>query len=93
MLHKADMDYEYEPKTFELPNGDTYTPDFIIRDEIVIEVKGWPDQKSKKRAKQFMQEYQKYQYIVVGNRIPCDKFIEWKKRDALIEEVHATRPY
>ena len=87
MLHEAGIDYKYEPKTFELPNGDTYTPDFIIRGEIVIEVKGWPDDKSKKRAELFMQEYSEYRYIVVGNEIPCDELIAWENRNNLLSKI------
>lgn len=87
MLHEAGINYQYEPKTFELPDEDTYTPDFIIRGEIVVEVKGWPDQKSKKIAKQFMQEYPEYQYIVVGNKIPCDKLIEWENKEKIIRKL------
>jgi len=83
ILHNADIDYEYEPKTFELSDGDTYTPDFIVQNKIVIEVKGWPNEISKKRAKLFMQKYSEYLYIVVGNEIPCDNFIEWENREKL----------
>ncbi|MFB6159171.1 MAG: NUMOD3 domain-containing DNA-binding protein [Candidatus Nanohalobium sp.] len=90
MLHEAGIDYKYEPKTFELPKGNTYTPDFIIRGEIVIEVKGWPDDKSKKRAELFMQEYPEYQYMVVGNEIPCERFVSWNNRSNLIELLKQT---
>lgn len=87
MLHRNDIDYKYEPRTFKLPNGDTYTPDFIVREKIVIEVKGWPDERSKKRAELFMGEYPDYRYIVVGNKVPCDEHIEWKKRDRLLSSM------
>ena len=87
MLHKEDINYEYEPKTFELPNEDTYTPDFIIKGEIVIEVKGWPDEKSKERARLFIQKHSEYKYIVVGNEVPNDKFIAWEERDQLKQEI------
>jgi len=55
LLHKSNLEYKYEPKTFKLTDELTYTPDFIV-DNIVIEVKGWPNDISKKRAKIFMQE-------------------------------------
>ena len=84
MLYKSGFNYEYEPRAFELPNGDTYTPDFIIDKKNVIEVKGWPDEKSRKRAKFFMKNYPDFTYVVVGNRIPCDRFIEWENRSELV---------
>lgn len=87
MLHKHDIDYEYEPKTFELASENTYTPDFIVKRELVIEVKGWPNEISVKRAKLFMKDYPEFKYIVVGNKIPCDIFIDWKEREKLIETI------
>lgn len=84
ILHKNNICYEYEPKTFQLSNGGTYTPDFIVQGQIVIEVKGWPNKLSKKRAKQFMSDYSEYVYVVVGNRIPYDKFIKREEKEKLI---------
>lgn len=84
MLHKSDLDYEYEPKTFELPAEDTYTPDFIVEGKIIIEVKGWADERSKNRAKHFMENFSEYHYVVVGNKLPNDKFISWNQRNSLI---------
>lgn len=87
MLHENNLNYTYEREVFELPDDDTYTPDFIIGDQIIVEVKGWPDGKSKERARLFMQKYPRYLYVVVGNRIPCDKFIDWEDRGELIEII------
>lgn len=86
MLHKWNLDYEYEPKTFELTDKLTYTPDFIVED-IVIEVKGWPNKISKKRAKIFMEEHPELTYLVIGNKVPNDIFIDWDNKGKLIEEI------
>ena len=86
LLHNSNMDYKYEPKTFELTDELTYTPDFIV-DNIVIEVKGLPNDISKKRAKNFMQEQPEHHYLVIGNKIPCDSFIDWENREKLVVEI------
>lgn len=90
MLYHAEINYEYEPETFELSPELTYTPDFIVED-IVIEVKGWPDDISKKRAEKFLQEFPEYTYIVVGNEIPCDIFIAWAERENLVNVLSEIR--
>lgn len=86
LLHKASITYEYEPKTFELTDELTYTPDFIVGD-IVIEVKGWPNDISKKRARIFLEERPKHHYLVIGNKVPCDTFIPWKNSDKLVKKI------
>ncbi|MFB6115502.1 MAG: NUMOD3 domain-containing DNA-binding protein [Candidatus Nanohalobium sp.] len=90
-LHESDLNFEYEPKTFELSSSETYTPDFIVEDEIVIEVKGWADERSKKRAKQFMEKFSDYYYLVIGNELPNDKFISWSERNSLISFLREIR--
>lgn len=84
MLFEANIDYKYEPETFKLSEELTYTPDFLVGD-IVIEVKGWPNDISKKRAKLFLEKFSNYTYLVVGNKVPCDIFIEWENRQKLLE--------
>lgn len=39
-LEKKSLKWTYESKTFYLPNGSTYTPDFIIDDDLIVELKG-----------------------------------------------------
>lgn len=86
MLHSSNLKYSYESMTFELTDELTYTPDFVVGN-VVIEVKGWPNEISVKRAELFMEEEPQFFYLVVGNRIPCDKFIDWKERDKLVEAI------
>lgn len=85
-LHNSELNYRYEPKTFKLTDELTYTPDFIVED-IIIEVKGWPNDISKKRAEIFLEEKPEYTYLVIGNKIPCDIFIAWEDRDILVEKI------
>jgi hypothetical protein len=89
-LHESEFNYRYEPRTFEISNEITYTPDFIV-DNIVIEVKGWPNKISRKRAKKFMSQYPDYIYLVIGNKIPNDVFIPWEDREKLIERIKELR--
>ncbi len=86
MLHESGMDYEYESKTFELSKNLTYTPDFIVGN-VVIEVKGWPNDISKKRARKFMRNFPNKIYLVIGNRVPCDVFIDWEGRKEFIDVI------
>jgi hypothetical protein len=85
-LHSSELNYRYEPKTFNLTDELTYTPDFIVED-IIMEVKGWPSDISKKRAEIFLEEKPEYTYLVIGNKIPCDIFIAWEDRDILVEKI------
>lgn len=90
LLYRAEIDYEYEPDTFNLPNGDTYTPDFIVNNSIIIEVKGWPDERSVKRAELFMEEYPEFLYLVVGNELPCDIFLDWENYKNIVERIESS---
>lgn len=53
--------WEYEPKTFVFKNGLTYLPDFrITKTDGVVEyheIKGWFDERSKKKISLMKKEY------------------------------------
>jgi len=87
LLHGSQVEYEYEPKTFMLVDEKTYTPDFVVDNGTVIEVKGWPDDLSERRARHFMEQYPERKYVVVGNRIPCDTFVPWDNRQTLLDKL------
>ena len=58
--------YFYEPKTFELPNGKTYTPDFYLVDRnIFVEIKGWMTKKSKNKIALFREIYPKLKLKII----------------------------
>lgn len=85
LLEESPFDFAYEPRAFELDDGREYTPDFIVGDSVVVEVKGrlWNDW-SVERAQLFMREFPDYEYLVVGNdEVPCDTHLSWSNRDCL----------
>lgn len=83
MLHDSPYDYEYEPRRFDLGNR-TYLPDFIVEDQVVLEVKGVPDRRAWRKASSFMHRFREFDYVVVGRKIPCDRHIPWGERDELL---------
>lgn len=86
LLYKNDLDYTYEQRTFEIGERH-YIPDFIIRDEYVIEVKGQVTDKDIERSELFMENHSQYTYIVVGSKLPCDIHIDWDNRERILEVV------
>lgn len=83
ILKDAGIDYEYEPKVFEL-ESQVYVPDFRV-DDTIIEVKGRVTEKTKKKAREFMKENPNLRYIVVGSMIPNDSHIEYDEKERLPE--------
>lgn len=83
LLHESGINYDYEPKRFDL-NTRQYTPDFIVGDN-VIEVKGWVDERANARASEFLLTRPQYTYIVVGTEMPCDTHIPWEERETLVD--------
>lgn len=57
-LEKRGFKWQYEPKTFKLSDGSTYTPDFYIEDDDAwVEIKGYDREGSVKRFLKFKEEY------------------------------------
>lgn len=83
-LTENDIQYVYEEE-FELSVG-SYYPDFVV-DEFVIEVKGFADERSVKKATAFIDEYVDLKYVVVGDQMPCDVHIPWERREKLLEVI------
>lgn len=48
--------YDYEPRSFQLAEGKTYTPDFLV-DGIFYEVKGYWTELAKQKLKSFKKQY------------------------------------
>lgn len=84
LLSENSIEYVYEEE-FELSVG-SYYADFVVDDQ-VIEVKGFADERSVEKATAFIDEFQDYTYVVVGDRIPCDVHISWEERNELLEVV------
>lgn len=87
LLHESGLQYAYEPRTFKFESGRGYTPDFIVENSTIVEVKGhiWDDWDIE-RARKFREQYSDYEYVVVGNgNIPCDLHIPWEKRGTITD--------
>lgn len=57
-LSERGFTWQYEPTTFNLSDGSTYTPDFYIEDDdLWVEVKGYEREVSIKRFLKFREEY------------------------------------
>lgn len=82
LLYENDVEYRYEPE-FEVSSG-SYYPDFVTAGS-AIEVKGWANERSVRKAEQFLELYPSLTYIVVGDDLPCDIHIPWEEKSRLIE--------
>lgn len=56
-LNYVGIKWHYEIMTYELPEGCSYTPDFILEDGTIIEIKGWLTEKGKKKLNWFREIY------------------------------------
>ena len=58
ILKHLKIKYEYEPTSFELNEGDSYTPDFyLINNEEYIEIKGYARDLFKEKINRFKEQY------------------------------------
>jgi hypothetical protein len=91
-LKDNEIDCDYEPIAFDLKNGHTYTPDGIINDDIVIEVKGPISDWQIEKMKLFKKLYSQYIFIAItSNRRNnfkklkfCDKVFDIEDKDSYI---------
>lgn len=68
ILKYLNIKYDYEPDSFKLSNGKTYTPDFKISDSIYIEIKGYFNEISKTKVKMFKEEYPNIKLIIINEQ-------------------------
>jgi hypothetical protein len=66
ILNEQKIAWKYEPETFQLSNGTSYTPDFKIDENKFIELKGWYDNDSKQKIELFLKEYPQYELDLIG---------------------------
>jgi hypothetical protein len=66
ILNEQKISWEYEPETFSLSNGLTYTPDFKIAPNKYVEIKGWYDNDSKEKISLFLKEYPRLELDLIG---------------------------
>lgn len=86
LLLAEGIEYEYE-REFELPSG-SYYADFVTHQN-VIEVKGWANDRSVRKANEFLERYPEYTYIVVGDELPCDVHLPWDRRYELPKVIES----
>jgi hypothetical protein len=79
LLLDAGVEYDYESMKIEYGENRNYTPDFVT-DEYIIEVKGHVYRDEKKLAEIALDNLDKKQYVVVGEKLPCDIHIPWEER-------------
>ena len=92
LLHEKGVEYAYEPQGFDCGEEGDYYPDFIVRDDVVIEVKGYVWDRNVAKAEQFMDKYPEYTYVVVGGReaqenMVYDYYIEYENKERIVELI------
>ena len=87
LLHESGISYEYEPRRLELDSGSSYLPDFIVRNEIVIEVKGYADDESIQKFNDVVEQFD-YDFVVVGDSMNAGTHIEWEQRESLLAALN-----
>lgn len=72
ILEYLEVEWQREPKTFELSNGKKYIPDFYLPEfNMFIEIKGWwrEDENgfsiSREKTELFKKEYTQYSYYII----------------------------
>jgi hypothetical protein len=85
ILNEQNISWQYEPETFDLSDGTTYTPDFKIGDNKFVEIKGWYDKDSRQKISLFLKEYPQYELDLIGESeyyslrsLFKDKITEWE---------------
>lgn len=69
VLKYLKIDYKYEPTTFKLKEGDSYTPDFyIIKEDKYIEIKGYVRNKFEEKLKRFQKQYPNIKIEIIGEK-------------------------
>ena len=68
-------EYEYEPKSFVLSNGRTYTPDFLI-EGVFYEIKGRWTEQAKQKFEIFEKEYPEVKVQIID----CQKYKELRQQ-------------
>ncbi len=65
-LKSKNLNFQYEPKPFELKSGALYTPDFWIESlNLFVEVKGWWRDDAKEKFYSFIEEYKEYNHSLI----------------------------
>ena len=86
LIH-TNQQFQYEPESFILSNGRTYTPDFKVGDTY-FEVKGWWTDRAKEKFQMFCQQFQHIRVKIVDaaeyNRIESEYgniILNWERKN------------
>lgn len=67
-LNYIGVKWKYEPITYNLANNKTYTPDFLLEDGTIVEIKGWLTKQGKEKLNAFTKEYPNVTVIIVTRK-------------------------
>jgi len=67
-LNHVGIKWKYESITYNLTENKTYTPDFILDDGTIVEVKGWLTKQGKEKLDLFRKEYPDAKIVVVDRK-------------------------
>ena len=87
-LNHINTSWEYEPTTFDLGEGYTYTPDFKLNDGSYIEIKGWLTEKGKMKLERFKSKYPDVKLILLDRNDYRKLVNEYKNIIPYWENVH-----
>ncbi len=80
------FDFQYEPCSFALSDGTTYTPDFYLHDtEELIEVKGYWIKGARKKFRQFRKDYPNLNIEIIGKKKFSNYISQFKNKLTYLE--------
>jgi len=65
ILNYENIKWEFEPRFFELSNGERYLPDFLIEGKKFIEIKGFWYGNSREKVEMFKIEYSEFEFEII----------------------------
>jgi len=83
ILKLHNLEYEYEPKTFELVREDGnilhYTPDFYVKTQNTFyEIKGWMHELDQEKIDLFQKQYPQYRFTVINTTKFAEFAVKYK---------------
>lgn len=94
VLNYLNIDWEYEKEGFSLESkyiDAYYLPDFFLNGNTIIEIKGFWDEKSRKKVKCFKENYKDYKLLLIDGdmmrglfKTYSHKIHEWESYDLFI---------
>lgn len=80
-LNKNSIDWQYESKTFNLPDGSAYTPDFFLpQTNEWVEVKGWYREEHKQKIRDWKIAFPNEKHILADKKYLTSLGIDLKQK-------------